>query len=216
MRSNALILDVDGTIINFFPRHYQIFIDFISNYKIKGPSYFQYRTKRRAGIKDEEILQAIGIADKANEFTRFKLNNIEDRKYITYDKLLPKSALTINRLSQRSHILLLSSRKKLIILKNELERFDISGYSDIILTPKNAKKREVNKVLSWIKVHTHKKNSLYIGDGQDDANMATALGLKFIGVTSGITNPYKMKQITNLTATNISEFLNKKTYYENL
>lgn len=194
MSGKIWIFDVDGTIIDFFPRHYSIYSDYLDKFKKFPVTYSSYKKSRRAGISDGQIL-SIYPNINIRSYYKFKSINIEKEKYLALDKPLSGSIKTLTALSNKSTVLLLTSRKKINLLELQVNSFGITKTPEIISSSKKTTKKELKKIINWINKFGTLNDVIYVGDGQDDINVANNLGVRFYGVLSGISNRYRMNSL---------------------
>ncbi|KKR50236.1 MAG: hypothetical protein UT84_C0013G0006 [Candidatus Curtissbacteria bacterium GW2011_GWA1_40_16] len=208
MIAKVCILDVDGVLIDYFPRHYQVLKDYAKDYKCKITSLKDYRHKRREGFKDTDILELLNPDKNFQSFLPYKLSRIEIPKYLNYDKQIKNASNTLEQISQKASVLLLTARNRKKYLKLELEKLGIVKYKSLMLAKKDQSKKEIKKITKWLRQYGKISQTIYVGDGLDDALLAKNLGLPFFAVTMGYSNremlksykPHKiLRSITSLT-----------------
>lgn len=195
MTSRIYILDVDGTIVDFFPRHYKIIKDFSDEFGCQHKSFQDYRQQRRNWLSDIEIFQNINPNFNVETYKKFKLAKIEDAKYLKLDTVFPSVIKTLDYIAKKATIILITARKKRKMLKKELKGFGIDHHKTVIHVDKNASVSEIKKVYRKIKKFGNLKDAIYVGDGKDDACLSKALSIPFIGVVTGISNRQKLKSL---------------------
>ena len=197
---NTLLFDLDGTLIDSFLVHLEVFKitfahfgkqfteeDFLSNY---SPNW--YKTYEAIGLKKEDWGKADSIW----------LKEVEKKTA----RLFPGVVKTL-RLLDRSYTLGFVTSGSKIRVDRDLSANGIKDFFETIITGddiKTPKPSPEGIELALKNLDKRPDEATYIGDSSDDREMAKAAGVNFISVKSEFErlNPvkpdYQISSITNL------------------
>lgn len=202
------ILDVDGVLVDFFPRYHQIFYDFITDARRDAALLSWYRRMRRQGKRDGELFTVIDPSVNTQKFYGWKASVTENNEYLRLDQPLPGARLAYRRLLNERPIVILSGRNERKRLIDELTRFGFDNWTSLFLSSKKDAPSEVQRIDHQLK-RTGIDEWTYVGDGLDDAVFSRALGVPFIGVLTGITNRSRFLEFSSdmIVASTLSQVL---------
>ena len=179
MKQN-LVLDFDGTLVDAGPRDYQIYVDILDTYGCQPLPYGEYWALRRESTPISEVLTRSGTGERAIEYVATRLERCERDEYLALDALFPDVLESLEQLTQRYMLFIVSARLRGPALKAEIARLGLSDYfEDIIVT--NGSKTEAIQLLDPVVA--------VVGDTEHDVQAAKSLGLVSIAVTTGIRSP---------------------------
>lgn len=200
------LIDLDGTILNFWERYYSIFNESFINGLLrtnKLPDKYEYILMRREGMSEKMILNLIGITN-TEKYLNYRMEKlIESNHYLSFDKLFD-----IKRLEKFDHRILITYRKNHKNLINQLKKLGIHDFFDKIITPENIFHSAIPVNIFKLEMMGKYKeeNCIVIGDTKIDILSAKANGIYSIGVLSGMTNLARMENINpDRIINNISE-----------
>jgi len=181
------LIDLDGTILNFWDRYYSIFDNFLYNILSKP----EYILMRREGISEEMILNLMGIMD-TEKYLEWRMERIESEHYLSFDILF-----NIEKLKQFDRRILITYRKNRKNLENQLKKLKIHDFFDEIITPENITHPAVPvNIFKFEMIRKYRENhSIVIGDTETDIISAKRNKIFSIGVLSGMTNRVCMQNI---------------------
>lgn len=150
-----IVFDLDGTLINSELRHQILLARILKEYKIsyedKLEGYLEYKKSGNGNLK---FLQEVLNIDKtlAYEIQKKWMENIENREYLTYDKVYPEVIPILNKLYEKDEIYYLTARSNRENLLKELEYLQIEKYAQeiFVVNPKKAieEKRKIITAIS--------------------------------------------------------------------
>lgn len=186
------LIDLDGTILNFWDRFYTILNDSLiagcipetfalTDELIRKPEYI---LMRRSGMNEKLLLNTIGITNTKEYFAR-RRNVMETDYYLDFDKLF-----NVKKLEKYDYKILITYRQNRKTLIKQLKKLNIYYLFDKIITPKGEsifdfKHETINKYKS--------KDCVMIGDAKIDIISAKNNGVYSIGVLSGISDSSQMQ-----------------------
>ena len=176
------LIDLDGTVLNFWERYYSIFND---SFNLLSKS--EYILMRREGLSEKMVLNLLGIMD-IEKYLENRMKIIESEYYLSFDKLFDTK-----KLKQFDYRILITYRKNRINLINQLKKLNILEFFTKIITPENSlsAKKFKFKIIKKYK----EKDCVMIGDTETDILSAKENGVYSIGVLSGMTSLIYMQNI---------------------
>ena len=187
MRLN-LYLDFDGPILDFSLRSYCAYKDALNLRAGEKPlDRALYWQKKRQKVTLTQIYHLSGGTEYLDTFTKRYLRNIENKRYLLYNRLQRGARRFLRNNAKAHRLVLVTLRKNKISLRKELRRFKIERFFDKILSAPSGnfpykikvqlikKDKSFNKELSWL-----------IGDTEADILAAHLLGINSMAVLSGI------------------------------
>lgn len=177
---SALIFDLDGTLLDSFPGHFQAYLTMFAHFGIpmSAESFFAVyspnwlETYRKVGLPRERWAEAdaVWIA--------------EARKHET--QLFPGARALLERLAKRYRLGLVTSGTGQRVL-DDLERTGIRGLFGVVITGGDVahpKPHPEGLELALSALDTSPAGAVYIGDALADLQMSQSAGVRFIGIPS--------------------------------
>jgi HAD superfamily hydrolase (TIGR01549 family) len=180
----AVIFDLDGTLLDSFAVHYEV-------YEIMF-AYFGIRIEKENFLNSYspnwyETYKAMGLPkDKWDAANELWLKEASKRE----PSIFPETVKVLNRLQRRFSLGLVTSGSKSRVEK-DLVRNDIKKYFLTIVTGddiQNPKPHPDGLEIAMRDLGVNPKDTVYIGDAYDDFKMAEKAGVAFIGVKSDFAN----------------------------
>jgi len=185
---DAIIFDLDGTLIDSIPYHILSFKDLLLEKGIRvDNTYF----KRLVGLPTEAILKEL---KKKYNIRETVLDLREERRY-HYFKFIGRKNIVFSGIQKTltdlrfNYKLAVATGSSKIVFKHSTDR-DFQELFDRVITINDVKKGKPNPEqinLALKKLRVKKNKSLFIGDSIYDAQAAKRAGVDFIGVTTGNT-----------------------------
>lgn len=190
-------IDLDGTIIDSFKRHYLLLQELLDSYNVdKKIDIDEYVKCKRDGMNNYKYLVDVLNIDKemAKKIKNVWIENIEELKYLDYDILYEDSIDFLSCLkNMESEVYFLTSRSNKKNLMTELEKLKLTEYvKDIfVVNPKNNENKE--DIIYNFKNEDEK--IFMIGDSEVDFNAAQKCGIKSFILNKGFRSDVYLKNI---------------------
>lgn len=200
-----LFLDLDGTLLDDTKRHYATYVDVLSQPDLRGHPIpeKEYWTLRREGKPPAEILKHSRLfPTKLALFGERFEERLETPEMLALDALRPGTETALGKLYTKTPIVLVTQRRSLEDLENQLASMKIRKYFATVLSGAPQKTRRVDK-------HTRFKHkaglvrarykllpteAVYIGDTETDVLAARDLHFEVFLVENGHrTKEFQMK-----------------------
>lgn len=181
-----IFIDLDGPILDVSERYYQVYkciIRMLGGDVINKEIYMKLK-REKTDVK--EILRHSNIEDSVDRFKYYWLDLIEERPFLSQDKIWPSVKVVLSRLRAKHKIILVTLRRSLINLNWQLRRLDLEKYFDLILCKKS------NNGSWFVKYNLIKnskeldRSSCIIGDTEVDILTGKKLGIETVAVLSGL------------------------------
>lgn len=202
MKSNALVFDLDDTLINTQKRHYQMVIDFLKLHSISADFSFEeyLNTRRERGFSNLKLLNYYYPTERIEkEFNAFWYENIESPFYLSLDEIIVDINLLEN-ISLTNDLYILSLRSNHYNAMKQVQTFSFySLFQNIIFL--NHQQDNNPKTNELLKLKRQYQVIKFIGDSESDKEAAINGSVNFALVQTGI---YKIN--------NSSNFFNVNTY----
>jgi phosphoglycolate phosphatase-like HAD superfamily hydrolase len=200
MKTEALVFDLDDTLIDTKIRHYKLMSDHVQKSGHRFISYADYLGLRKSNsLPNAEILKRY-YPDTLVDFNAFWLTNIESFDYLKYDFEIVCSELLKEVKKIRScSLVLLSLRSQIEAAENQFQKFSFARLFDNVCFVKHHAVNPKIEILNEIK-RGHEKTRFF-GDAESDATAAVAAGVDFFGVTTGfypLSHPCKEATINHI------------------
>lgn len=183
----ALVFDLDGTLIDVSKRDYAIYCDIINELGGKCIEFKPYWEMRRARTDIHLILSKSDIHDTEtiDLFLSERKSRMEEWSYLQYDKLIPEVDYVLNLLSNKYDIHILTIRHN---IENTVKQLISLGLDKFYYHIVDHNKKNTLITIPHVKA--------MVGDTENDIIPAKELGLPTIGVLSGIRNMELLRLLT--------------------
>ena len=181
----VIVLDLDGTIIDFSIRSYQCYLHCLRSLGIhKQLDLLTYWGLKRARIQTATILGE--NSHQIGDFHKLWMETIENIEFLDYDNLFPGIFTWLQRATSHHDILLVTRRRLRSNLLTELERLKISSFfKNVINFDDNRSKAQLLSNQSEFPFYSF---AFWVGDTEEDILAARELGITSIGLTCGVRN----------------------------
>lgn len=184
----TIFLDLDGTIIDSFERHFLLLREILKKYKVLKNIDKNYFFKlKRDGINNYNYLvnylsleENIALLIK-NEW----INKIENLKWLRFDKLYD-DALYFLKEMKNNNIIFLTARKNKNNLMKQLEKLDIKKYAQktYVVNPDNPIENKSKIVEEYI-FNNSNENTVIIGDTEVEYYTACKTNIEYYILNRG-------------------------------
>lgn len=181
------VLDLDGPILDVIERHYRCYRETLAELGYSAlPREIYWEMKRRP-LDTSQILAATGATQSAKEFDRMWLERIEEKEYLSLDRVQKGAMDTLKKWKELDIMLVLATmRRNDSNLFWQLERLGLrSMFSEVVVGPSiKAKAEGVAKKVREV----DRRNIVWIGDTEADVRAARMLGVQVCVVDGGLRN----------------------------
>lgn len=171
------IVDFDGTIVDLWPRYYQVFCDIN---KVDFVSFDKYVNYKRQYSKDSIVAEKLGITLSDDYFCK-KRNKLEEMEYLKKDNLLIKREKLLN-FFQNNNSCILTKRRNINNFYKELEYLKLNELINKSFVIEDDKKTKIE----WIKNNIFDEDFTIVGDGIEEYNVRSMDKSIVYMVNSGI------------------------------
>lgn len=188
-----IFFDLDGTLIDVSEKYYRIYSDFALLKKIEYLTKEEYWSMKRAKKSNLDIFKN---NDLAEEFKIFFTERIESPTYLNLDIIFPFTIEVLESLQANHQLSLMTLRHNRKEMEEEIKRFEILPYFKEILSaappPFVGNNFEIKAEILSKKVNPE---DTIVGDSKADIESGKRLGIRTIGVLSGVSNSDIMKKL---------------------
>ncbi|WP_066021820.1 MULTISPECIES: HAD hydrolase-like protein [Clostridium] len=184
MDKRKCFIDFDGTIVSNKIRLYKFFIDNIDEKYKNVLTIDEFWSLKRMGINEIDWLNKMydSRLDK-KKWNKLKKSKIESLDYLRYNKIFEFSRSSLEKLSKRFELILVTRRSNTENFLYEIKSLKIKDIFYDILILEHGDRNKSSIIQSKYKVNS---NDIIIGDTEDDIKAAEELNIKGILVQSGI------------------------------
>jgi len=183
--NRTVFVDFDGTIVDVFPRYYGILSSYLEKYTDKKMDYDTYRKMKKAGNKDNQIVEKIlGIKIDIMDYLSYKSEMLEDPRWLKKDIVFGDPKDAYDKLKEiKYNVVLLTQRNKEDNFYRQINDLKIRNCFDDLVILKPCIGRNVKT--DYISAHYHKEN-IVIGDSKTEIEAAKMLNIEGYFVETGL------------------------------
>ncbi len=180
-----IFFDLDGPILDVSKRYYKVFLDiFGGEAGLNKKDFWELKRKKTPWLS---IFKKGALKIDKSDFLDLWLWCIEGKIYLSLDTLHPYTKRRLLSLSKKNSLYLISLRQSKKNLLWQIKKLGIDKYfKKIIHCPHGSNKPWQEKAKLIRNNLKSKEQAVVIGDTEIDIRAAKLLGIKSIGVTSGI------------------------------
>lgn len=180
-----IFFDLDGPILDVSKRYYKVFLDIVGGKtKLSKKTFWELKKNK---VSWQKIFKKAGLKIRKDDFLKFWLRCIEDKNYLTLDRIHPNVKRKLSSLSKKDSLYLISLRQSKKNLFWQVKKLGINKYfKKIIHCPYTSGKPWQEKAKLIRNNLRSKEQAVIIGDTEVDIRAAKISGIKSIGITSGI------------------------------
>lgn len=172
----AVLLDLDGVLVDSFDEWYSAFNDTLKHFRDKSLTKEEFR-KKHWGPELKENMEKLGLGKKGENYCHSKYNDYIDRV-----KILPGAKFALKNINQKTCLVTSTLSDSVSKILNQLELdqyFDAIISADDVGNPKPAAD-PVIKACEMLEVKP--QNAVLVGDTETDVKAGRKAGCKVIGV----------------------------------
>lgn len=188
--SPVIILDLDGTLLNTSFRHHALYSWVCSELGIESLPHEAYWKKRRSGLSNLDVITESTADEKLRQFAADAwLRRIESSCMLDHDRLFPfiKEWIKMNgEIFRFGLVTLRTSRNNLM---EQLDKLCLRDLFTAIAAVPHQQKAHLAKAKAAVELFPSERALCWIGDSEVDMKAAAEIGVRAIGVSSGIRPP---------------------------
>ena len=178
-----IFFDLDGTLSDPRVRLYDLFVDLVPECKFSFDEYWEIK---RNGIDQVKLLsQYFNYSEE--QIVRFRklwLSKIEDKERLKQDVPFPKSRALLEKLSKYNYVFIVTERQKRDLVFWQIRNYGWNEYlKNVLVTRQRTSKFTI--ISGNVCVTKH---DTIVGDTGEDILTGKKLGIRTVGVTSGLLN----------------------------
>jgi len=185
-----IYFDLDGPLLDISERYYMVYKSICDRYGFCSLSKDKYWKLKKSKTPVEQILALSGARIEVDEYIKDRLQLIETKEFIQYDRLFTFTHKVLVELKQSCRLVLVTLRSNYENLMWELKKFEIDRYFDQIYSGNDhISDWRVKKELILKDPLLNSHVSLVVGDTEVDILAGKDLKMnQTIAVLSGIRN----------------------------
>jgi phosphoglycolate phosphatase-like HAD superfamily hydrolase len=202
---DAILVDLDGTIVDCRERHYACYADLARESGIPAMALDDYWSMKRARRPWSAILGLSAIRTDDRAFAARFIDLVESPKYLALDRPYPSASSALARLRGMSgRLLLVTMRRSLEGVESQLRQWEMLQQFDHVLTRGMS---EVAKAsLARRALPANAGRVVWIGDTEEDIAAAREVGVVACAVCGGLRDRTWLEaQLPDLMAQDLAE-----------
>lgn len=181
-----LYLDLDGTLLDIREKYYRLHLRIASDLGREALPRATFWARKRRGLALEALLPDWEEGALA-EYSRRWLAEIELPTYTGFDRLVPGAREALTRLAPEFDLVLVTLRRDGQELRRQLQRLGLAQlFSRLLVSGDHAGVEPTKVQLLSLTVPPDERQSVVVGDSEEDVRAARALGSPVIAVLTGI------------------------------
>ena len=211
-----LFFDLDGPILDVSPRYFVLHRELLAKHGVKPLDDAAYWAAKRARRSEEAILAEIGASHLAAEYVDMRLSVIETAAFLRHDRVWPWAIPCLTALEERCPLVMVTARSDRTALLGQLDARDLRKHFDEILSEPGGPRVDLQKaalINDYLRRHRRAASgSWMIGDTEADIDAGKHVGLRTVGVLSGIRDEVHLRRAEpDLLLPNIADLPNLLT-----
>lgn len=186
MKDNAIILDLDDTLLSTHYRQYCCINDYLAARGLSFIDFEEYFKLRRSNnLSNSDLLKSLHIDPDWEKFKLHYQQNIEAEKYLQLDTLIVEKQLLAEAKEKNFKLILLSLRSNQANSLKQLQNSGLADYFDEIHFVKH--ELHNNPKLAMLKQLSQSYNIIaFCGDSSSDYEAAEQLNINFAQVKTSL------------------------------
>lgn len=184
----TIVLDLDGPLLDGTLRHWQCYSDILTAGGYEPIDLPRYWDMKRNRIDRRRLLALSDATDFCDEFLDIWLQKIEDREYLSLDRLQPGATDVLSDWKNSDKKLVLATmRNNRANLQWQLDELGIARFLDAVVVVGSSqsgadKAANVGPLLAG----TRSDESIWVGDTEVDIDAARTLGIRICALSCGL------------------------------
>lgn len=211
----AIILDLDGPLLEGMYRHHRCYSDILIAHGFKPIPLEQYWQLKRSRGDRRELLSLSDANDLYDVFLAEWLRQIETPKYLAMDRLQVGVLSILEEWKGLGiHLLLATMRNNANSLHIQLETLGLAQFLDkvVVVGTKHAGTNKAKEIEPFLR-DLDRATVIWIGDTEVDILAARALGLRICALTCGLrTADHLMSFSPDMLESDLSTFLKNRFF----
>lgn len=179
----AVFLDVDGVVLDPWPRYLKLHEDLLEQLGGEGPVGEDFMRLKRERAPLAELTGLPSAA--AKEYLKRWKQLIEAPAYLALDRYLPQAATAVRLVAARYKVVLMALRRKPAALREQLKDMDFPSVAQVLAASPGARPVEA-KTRMIQSSPLFSRNAVCVGDTEVDIRAGKELGLTTIAVRGGL------------------------------
>lgn len=202
MKDNAIILDLDDTLLSTHYRQYCCINDYLANIGLSFVDFEKYFQLRRSdNLSNSNLLKSLHIDPDWEKFKLYYQQNIESEKYLALDTLIVEKQLLAEAKKKNFKLILLSLRSNQSNSLKQLQNSGLADYFDEIHFVQH--ELHNNPKLALLKQLSQSYNIIaFCGDSVSDYEAAEQLNINFVQVKTSLYQLPGFEKVTQFTDIN--------------
>jgi phosphoglycolate phosphatase-like HAD superfamily hydrolase len=186
-----VFFDLDGPILDVSDKYYRLYLTIIEEFGGQPLTKAEYWELKRQRISEFVILRLSGLTGDETDFTSLRRSRIEQKEYLTYDRVWPEAEEALRKLHfAELPLVLVTLRHNAEALAWQLDQLRIDQFfSRILSTPavEGAKDQAGTKTGMIMNIlGMGPLEGWFVGDTETDILAGRELGVRTAAVTFGI------------------------------
>ncbi len=179
-----IFFDLDGTLVDPFPRLYRIHTFLTHKYSLPSLPYEAYIEQKQKHIPELNYINQKDM-DRKEKYRKERLLLLEDMEYLALDTLYPDTISTLTALQKDHSFYLLTVRKKRENLLQQLSQLEIAVFFAEVLSPSPSEAYQDPVIFKQKLAEKYvKEDSVIVGDTEVDIKVGKNLHITSVIISN--------------------------------
>lgn len=185
----VIYIDLDGTLLDVWPRYYTVMNSFFENVRLSFPSLDDYRRLKLQYVRDEALIRLVlqhdprTADDLYRQYADWKRERLESEDLLRLDRPIGNLRAFADRLPPSYRLNLISVRRNRAQAMDQLQRLEmIDPFERIDFVSPTPSGNPKQNALSG----RARTDDLIVGDSEIDVACGSILGLRTFHVRTGL------------------------------
>jgi phosphoglycolate phosphatase-like HAD superfamily hydrolase len=186
LKSQVFFVDLDGPLLDVSRRYHRLHRDLVAAANGRPLPRRVYWSLKRRRVREEEILRLCGLSRKeAHRVADLRLARIETAPYLAHDRTWPWALATVGDLSRRGPVVLVTLRRNVDLLHEQLRRLHIAPSLTRVLSGPGSEADQKSRLVRRSRIRFG-PTSVFVGDTELDVDAGKRLGIRTVALGTGI------------------------------